>query len=119
MKTAFAPIQKSNVADGLAERIADLIRSGTYVPGERLPAIMEMARSFGVGHPSVREALKQLEAVGIVEIKHGSGVYVRKGKNDVLLVGNPVFGGDPSQKLLVDLIEARIPVETKSSWRTW
>ena len=110
----FAPVEKTSLADDLAERIAEMIRGGRYEPGDRLPAITEMARSFGVGHPSVREALKQLEVVGIVEIKHGSGVYVRKG-NDILLVGNPVFGSLPSKKLLLDLIEARIPVEKTSA----
>ncbi len=114
MAAEFARVEKSSLADDLAERIAEMIRGGRYEPGDRLPAITEMARRFGVGHPSVREALKQLEVVGIVEIKHGSGVYVRKGR-DILLVGNPVFGGIPSKRLLLDLIQARIPIETTSA----
>ena len=108
------PVEKSNLADGLADRIVQLIRSGVYGPGDRLPAIMEMARSFGVGHPTLREALKKLEIVGVVEIKHGSGVYVGRGQ-DVLLVSNPVFGGAVSKKLLLDLIDARIQIEVKSA----
>ncbi|HEX7071766.1 MAG TPA: FadR/GntR family transcriptional regulator [Rhodothermales bacterium] len=108
------PLVKSNLADGLADRIVQLIRSGVYQPGDRLPAIMEMARSFGVGHPTLREALKKLEIVGVVEIKHGSGVYVGRGQ-DVLLVSNPVYGGEVTKKLLLDLIEARIPIEVKSA----
>lgn len=114
MKTQFGPVEKSSLVDDLAERIVGMIRNRTYQPGDRLPAITEMARSFGVGHPSMREALKQLEAVGVVEIKHGSGVYVRTG-DDILLVGNPVFGGIPSKKLMLDLISARIPIETTSA----
>lgn len=114
MRSEFARTEKSSLADDLAERIAEMIRGGAYEPGNRLPAITEMARSFGVGHPSVREALKQLEVIGIVEIKHGSGVYVRK-DSDVLLVGNPVFSGNPSKKLILDLIAARIPIETTSA----
>lgn len=90
-----------------------MIRSGAYQPGDRLPAIMEMARSFGVGHPTLREALKKLEVIGVVEIKHGSGVYIKRGR-DVLLVSNPVFGGAVSKKLLLDLIEARMPIEVKA-----
>lgn len=114
MNLDMRPVEKSNLADDLANRIVQLIRSGVYQPGDRLPAIMEMARSFGVGHPTLREALKKLEIVGVVEIKHGSGVYVGRGQ-DVLLVTNPVFGGVVTKKLLVDLIEARIPVEVKSA----
>src|SRR5690554_618178 len=108
MNADFKPIEKSSLADDLAERLVRLIRKGVYQPGDRLPAIMEMARSFGVGHPTLREALKKLEMMGVVEIKHGSGVYVGKGQ-DVLLVSNPVYGGLVSKKLLLDLVGARIP----------
>lgn len=114
MKTEFERVERSNLADDLAERIVQMIRSGVYQSGDRLPAIMEMARSFGVGHPAVREALKKLEMIGVVEIKHGSGVYVGKDQ-DMLLVTNPVFGGVVSKKLMLDLIEARIPIEVKSA----
>lgn len=110
MPTRFAPVAKSNLADDLTERLVEMIRSGVYQPGDRLPAIMQMARSFGVGHPTLREALKKLEVLGLVEIKHGSGVYVRRGQ-DLLLVTNPAFGGDVSKKLMLDLIEARMPIE--------
>lgn len=113
MNADFKPIEKSSLADDLAERLVRLIRKGVYQPGDRLPAIMEMARSFGVGHPILREALKKLEMMGVVEIKHGSGVYVGKGQ-DVLLVSNPVYGGLVSKKLLLDLVGARIPIEVKA-----
>ena len=109
----FKPVERSNLADDLAESIAQMIQTGTYQAGDRLPAITEMARKFGVGHPTVREALKQLETVGVVEIKHGSGVYVKKGQ-DVLLVSNRVFGGVVSKKLMLDLIQARTAIETLS-----
>ncbi|GIV59095.1 FadR family transcriptional regulator [Rhodocaloribacter litoris] len=111
MSAGFAPVQKSNLADDLADRLVQLIRARGYQPGDRLPSIMEMARSFGVGHPTLREALKKLESMGVVEIRHGAGVYVGSGHNR-LLVSNPVFGGEVSKKLLLDLVEARIPIET-------
>lgn len=114
MNVDMRPLEKSNLADGLADRIVQLIRAGVYKPGDRLPAIMEMARSFGVGHPTLREALKKLEIVGVVDIRHGSGVYVGRGQ-DVLLVSNPVYGGAVTKKLLLDLIEARIPIEVTSA----
>lgn len=113
MKPEFKPVERSSLADGLAESIVQMIRSGTYEPGDRLPAITEMAKHFGVGHPTVREALKQLETLGVVQIKHGSGVYVRKGQA-TLLVSNPIFGSVVSKKLMLDLIEARTSIETKS-----
>lgn len=114
MKTKLRPVQKSNLADDLTERIAQMIRSDGYQPGDRLPSIRDMARSFGVGHPTVREALKKLETIGIVDIRHGSGVYVRRGQ-DMLLISNPVYGEAVSKKLMVDLVEARISIETKAT----
>lgn len=113
MKDEFGVVERSNLADELASRILHTIRTRKYKPGDRLPAIMEMARSFGVGHPAVREALKKLEIIGAVEIKHGSGVYVKKGQ-DVLVLSNPIFSGVVSKDLLLDLIDARIPIEVRS-----
>lgn len=81
--------------------------------GDRLPSISEMARRFGVGPPTLREALKKLETLGIVTIRHGSGVYVGRDHNS-LLVSNPVYEEIVSKKLLQDLIEARILIELKS-----
>jgi len=108
------PVKRSNLSEGLTERLMQVIRSEDYQPGDRLPPIMEMARRFGVGHPTLREALRKLEVIGIVEIKHGSGVFIKRDQ-DLLLVSNPVFGGAVSKKLLLDLIEARMPLEVKSA----
>jgi GntR family transcriptional regulator, transcriptional repressor for pyruvate dehydrogenase complex len=113
MLNGFDPVPRQSLADGLAQRIRQLIQEGGYDPGDRLPAITEMARRFGVGHPTLREALKKLETVGTVDIRHGSGVYVGKNQ-DALVVSNPVYGGTVSKKLLIDLMDARIPVELKT-----
>src|SRR5207247_2373975 len=77
-RTAFARELKQSLSDRLARRIRGMIQRGQYRVGDRLPAIMEMAKRFGVGHPTVREALKKLETIGVVEIRHGSGVYVSR-----------------------------------------
>ena len=106
-------VPKTTLSDDLTSRILEMIRGGEYQPGDRLPAILKMAQSFGVGHPTLREALRKLEVIGAVEIKHGSGVYVKRGE-EMLLVSNPTFGGSVTQKLLLDLVEARIPIETRA-----
>lgn len=98
----------------MAQRIKHLIQSGGYEAGARLPSIAEMARRFGVGSPTVREALRKLQTVGVVTIRHGSGVYVNKDHNSLVL-SNPVFDAAVSKKLLLDLIDARIPIEMTSA----
>src|SRR5678815_1131743 len=90
MKDAFAPVLKQSLSDRLARRIRSLIQKGDYAQGDRLPSIMEMSRRFGVGHPTIREALKKLETMGIVEIRHGSGVYVSRSE-EVLVLASPDY----------------------------
>lgn len=113
MERAFRPVVKETLSDRLARRIRKLIQTGEYREGDRLPAIMEMARRFGVGHPAVREALKKLETLGVVEIRHGSGVYVRR-SHEVLMLPTPDFVGTVTRKLLLDLVQTRIPIEIHS-----
>ncbi len=110
----FTPVLRESLSDRLAREIRQLIQRGEYVQGDRLPAIAEMARRFGVGHPTIREALKTLEAVGVVEIRHGSGVYVNR-SGDVFLVASPDFGGTVTKKLLLDLVRTRIALEGLSA----
>src|SRR5690348_7674569 len=114
MEPVYTPLLRQSLSDDLAQRITQLIQGGTYRAGDRLPAITTLARDFGVGSPTVREALKKLETVGVVAIRHGSGVYVNR-LPDSLVISNPLHDGAVSKKLLVDLIEARIPIEVKSA----
>jgi GntR family transcriptional regulator, transcriptional repressor for pyruvate dehydrogenase complex len=114
MEPVYTPLLRQSLSDDLAQRITQLIQGGTYHAGDRLPAITTLARDFGVGSPTVREALKKLETVGVVSIRHGSGVYVNR-TPDSLVISNPLHDGAVSKKLLVDLIEARIPIEVKSA----
>lgn len=60
----------------VADKIRDLVASGEFPPGARLPAERELAQRLGVSRPSLREALVALEIDGSVEIRMGSGVYI-------------------------------------------
>lgn len=113
MRDAFGPVLKQSLSDKLALRIRGMIQKGDYKQGDRLPPIMEMARRFGVGHPTIREALKKLETMGFVEIRHGSGVYVSRSE-EVLVLASPDYSGTVTKKLLLDLIRVRVPLETQS-----
>jgi GntR family transcriptional repressor for pyruvate dehydrogenase complex len=113
MRDAFGPVLKQSLSDKLAQRIRGMIQKGDYKRGDRLPPIMEMARRFGVGHPTIREALKKLETMGVVEIRHGSGVYVTRSE-EVLVLASPDYVGTVTKKLLLDLIRVRQPLEKES-----
>lgn len=62
---------------GIAERIAALIEEGAFPPGSKLPGERELAERFGVSRVTVREAAVALQAAGRVDIRAGSGVYVK------------------------------------------
>ena len=72
------PVLRPRLSDELVARLLASIRDGRLRVGERLPPIVEMARRFRVARATVREALVKLELMGIVEIGHGTGVYVRR-----------------------------------------
>jgi GntR family transcriptional repressor for pyruvate dehydrogenase complex len=63
----------------IAEQLRVLIDRAEFAPGTRLPPERELATQLGVSRPSVREALIALEVEGLVEVRMGSGVYVRRG----------------------------------------
>lgn len=61
----------------VANSILEMIESGSYPPGTRLPGERELAERFGVSRVVIREAEISLEALGRLDIRVGSGVYVR------------------------------------------
>ena len=59
-------------------RLLTYIADKGFALGERLPSERELAEQLGIGRNSLREALKVLEAMGVLEIRHGSGIFLRK-----------------------------------------
>lgn len=64
------------VSDRIAQQILNLIASDEIRPGDRLPSERDLAGLLGVSRPSVREAVKALEARGRLHVRHGQGVFV-------------------------------------------
>jgi GntR family transcriptional regulator, transcriptional repressor for pyruvate dehydrogenase complex len=60
------------------DRIITSVSKGRLKPGDRMPSIEALTRKFAVGRTSVREALMALDLVGIVEIRHGGGTFIRE-----------------------------------------
>ena len=73
----------------VANKILELIDSGVFPPGSRLPGERDLAKKFGVSRVAVREAEIALQAKGRIEIKVGSGAYVLDGTNNCLLYTSP------------------------------
>lgn len=86
----------------IAEQLRALIERGEFEPGTRLPPERDLALQLGVSRPSVREALIALEVEGRVEVRMGSGIYVR--------ASEPAAPRDAA--LLQALHDAEGPLET-------
>lgn len=82
--------------------------SGKIVPGSKLPTERELAENFNVNRATVREALRKLENLDLVEIRHGDGLYAK----DYLDSGNldlikAAFNANGSEDILLNILEAR------------
>jgi GntR family transcriptional regulator, transcriptional repressor for pyruvate dehydrogenase complex len=82
----FHAVRKSRAYEQVVEQIQRLIASGVLKPGDRLPPERELATRFGVGRSSLRDAIRTLEVMGIVESRHGAGTVVRDLSSDSLVV---------------------------------
>jgi GntR family transcriptional repressor for pyruvate dehydrogenase complex len=67
----FKPLIKAHLYQEVADKIKQAIFLGQLKPGDRLPSEQELGRIFGVGRPTVREALRRLEILGLIEINTG------------------------------------------------
>lgn len=71
-----APIEKINVSDGIAEQLRRQILKGQLKPGDKLPPERELALRFGTNRNTLREALRILEASGLVHIRQGAPMEI-------------------------------------------
>src|SRR4029077_555704 len=71
----ITPIKKTRIAEEVADRIRVLMLDGTFPPGEPLPSERHLAERFGVSRGSIRDALRTLETIGLLETRHGQGTF--------------------------------------------
>lgn len=104
---------RANGSD-LQDRIKQLILSEGLVPGDAMPTEIELVERLDAGRSSVREALKALQAVGIVEIRHGFGMYVGEMSLSGLIDGlafQSQFALDGGRRDLTHLTDIREVIE--------
>lgn len=103
------PGERPTFSDFLKRGLLDLIRRDRLGEGDRLPTVQALAARFSVAPPTMREVLRQLQAVGVVEIRHGSGIYVKRATLPIVLA-NP-HPGRLMRRTILDLLEARRVIE--------
>jgi GntR family transcriptional repressor for pyruvate dehydrogenase complex len=73
---SITPVESKRAYIQIVEQVVSLTRAGEFRPGAKLPAERELARRFGVGRPTLREALSALAMLGYVETRPGHGTFI-------------------------------------------
>jgi DNA-binding FadR family transcriptional regulator len=103
--------------EGGAQRVFAALReqllAGELTAGDRLPSERELALRLGVSRPVLREALRSLAILGFLDIRHGSGAYVKR--PDIAAVGDFLtFCMAQQPDMLDDVMQARIAIECQA-----
>ena len=107
-KIIHKPITRSRLHEEIVTIIQKQIMDGNIAPGSKLPTEREMAENFNVNRATVREALRKLENLDLVEIRHGDGLYVKNylesGNLDLIKAAFNMEGRD---EIIINILEAR------------
>jgi GntR family transcriptional repressor for pyruvate dehydrogenase complex len=102
--------RREPISSEVAQVLVRHLLGGSYQPGQRLPSERALAESLGVGRSVIREALKSLTLLGLVEVRQGDGTYLQAQGSDLLPVSFE-WGLLLGEHQLEDTIEARIELE--------
>ncbi|MGH2615809.1 MAG: FadR/GntR family transcriptional regulator [Thermomicrobiales bacterium] len=105
-----APIRREPLAAEVARRLVDYLLSGGIEPGGRMPSERQLAEAFGVGRSAVREAIAALTLIGLIEVRHGDGTYLKR-PDSPLLPQVVEWGLLLGEQRTIDLVEARQLIE--------
>jgi GntR family transcriptional repressor for pyruvate dehydrogenase complex len=110
----FTRVPRLSLSDHIVEQIAELIARGALKPGDRIPSEKQLCEKFGVGRTSVREALRSLSVMGVLESRMGDGTFVA---SDVgrFLERSFQWGLLLNPKVVDDLIETRLMLESHNA----
>ncbi|TDC86733.1 FadR family transcriptional regulator [Actinomadura sp. 7K507] len=73
----LSPVAGGSTVDAVLDQLQAQVSDGSWPVGERIPAETELAGRLGVSRPAVREAIRALTHVGVLEVRRGDGTYVR------------------------------------------
>lgn len=107
---SIGSLTSGTAVSAVAKRLLEIFTSGSIEPGTRLPPERQLASTLGVGRSAVREALAALEILGIVDVRPGSGTYLR-GSASELLPQTLSWGLMLGEPRTVELIEVRGALE--------
>jgi len=106
-------IEKKSVNELVFEQLREMIVSGTWKPGQRIPSENELKEMFQVSRVTIREALKKLASYNIVEARQGSGTYIKQLDPGTAFDSSlaPLFCTEARDKSVRDMMEFRNMIE--------
>ena len=110
---ALRPLRRSRLYEQVVERLRELIDVQGLEPGDRLMSERELADRLGVSRTSVRQALTALEVMGVVDIRHGGGVFIARAPDVVV----PLLATELINRYeqLPAVMEVREAIETQTA----
>jgi len=112
---AMRPVNRNSLSDEIVEQIIDLISRGVLKPGERLPSEKELCLRFGVGRTTIREALRSMAVMGILDGRVGEGTFVSADSRKYL-EKSLQWGLLIDRKSVNDLVETRLMLESQTAY---
>jgi GntR family transcriptional regulator, transcriptional repressor for pyruvate dehydrogenase complex len=110
----MAVIARRKASHQAADALCGMLRSGSYRVGDRMPSELELGAELGVSRSTVREAVWELTSLGVLEIQHGRGTFVRSLRPDLLLRSDSLLE-HPNDRIREELLEVRGIVEPEAA----
>ncbi|MCI0576531.1 MAG: FadR family transcriptional regulator [Chloroflexi bacterium] len=110
LPTDFGTVERAALPDQIAGRILQMIKDRQLKPGDKLPPERDLAATMGVGRPALREALRALALMNVIEVRQGAGAYVTE-LDTAQLVQHLDFVFALGDAAILDLFDARKIVE--------
>lgn len=106
----LSPVKKQSIVSDIVKNLIKYLTAGQVKPGERLPSERQLSEQIGVGRTTLREALKTLNVLGIIDVRPGDGNYLRESDSRILsqVLEWGIYLGE---RRIVDLLEARQKLE--------
>jgi GntR family transcriptional repressor for pyruvate dehydrogenase complex len=106
----FKPVERNSLVQSVVEQLLDQIKNGSLAPGDRLPSERELMHLLKVGRSTIREALRSLAMLNLVDLRPGQGSFVKEmGLGSV--INADLLSALMDRNRTADLVEMRRMIE--------
>ena len=111
----IGPLSRTTLSQAILDNIIRAVKEGVWQPGSRIPSEQELATAFSVSRNSIREAVKTLNNLGVLESKPGQGTFLAADAIRRILYSEFIEKGYDDATLL-EITEIRILLESQSAY---